>query len=139
MFCGFLVQFIFVKNNVYAVMSGLQMVIVDDLMERLVLGLLLNLLLGYAFCHNPWVPINTSDQSMAKGFIRSAFIIGLDNDCLASSKSAGKYKDNLALFHNLAHFSGCGTIFCCYTAGKSKGKGRYQRDKQKERYFRKDF
>merc|ERR1712156_1289768 len=115
-FEDFLVQLIFVKSNVYAVTSGHQMVIVDDLEERLDLGLLLDLLLGHAFCHNPWVPINTSDQSMAKGFIRSAFIIGLDNDCLATSKSAGEYKDNLA------HFSGCGTIFCCYTAGKSKGK-----------------
>ena len=68
-----------VKSNVYTVTSGHQMVIVDNLVERLDLGLLLNLLLGHTFYHNPWVSINISDQSVAKGFIRSVFVIGFDN------------------------------------------------------------
>ena len=99
----FLVQLVFVQSNVDAVASGHQMVIVDDLKERLDLGPLLNLLLGHAFCHNAGVPIDTGNQSMAKRFVRGTFIVGLDNDCLATSKSAGQDKDNLALFHNLAH------------------------------------
>ena len=72
--------------------------------EGLDLGPLLNLLLGHTFCHNAGVPIDTGNQSMAKRFVRGTFIVGLYNNCLATSKSAGQYKDNLALFHNLAHF-----------------------------------
>ena len=89
---------------------------ISHLKERLDTGPLLNLLLGHALGDHPWVSIDAGDESVAKGFVRGSIIVGLNNDGLASGKSTGQDKDNLALFHNLTHdFRFFSFVLCCYT------------------------
>merc|ERR1712018_1023502 len=85
----FLVQLVLVESDVNAVASGHQVVIVDNLEERLDLAPLLNLLLGHALGHQTWVPVDAGDECVSEGLVGSTIVVGFDNDGLAASKASG--------------------------------------------------
>merc|ERR1712018_978812 len=85
----FLVQLVLVESDVNAVASGHQVIIVDNLEERLNLAPLLNLLLGHTLGHQTWIPIDTGDECVSEGFVGGPIVVRFDNDGFAAGKASG--------------------------------------------------
>ena len=67
-------------------------------------GSVFGLFLGHTLDDQLGLFVDAGNESVSEGLVGGSLVVRLDNKGFASCKASTKDQDNLALFHNLAHF-----------------------------------